>query len=186
MHIDFSRHTGLYLGLYEMELNRALRRLVRPGRPCLDVGGAYGYDALVLAKLCRADVVSFEADPELCEIIRVNAAANAELGTLISVECGFVGDGPGEIALDDYVDLAPGFVKIDIEGAEAAALRAGRELFTRVRPTAIVETHSALLEDECAWLLDKMGYRTTIVNPRRWLVELRPAEHNRWLLAEPR
>jgi hypothetical protein len=60
--VDFQSDTRIYLGLYEIELNRHLRRLCTPGTPSFDVGGGMGYDALVLARLTRAPVASFEAD----------------------------------------------------------------------------------------------------------------------------
>lgn len=44
MHIDFEHLTRLYLGLYEIELNRHLRRMLRPGMTAFDVGGQHGYD----------------------------------------------------------------------------------------------------------------------------------------------
>lgn len=51
MMIDFQDgKTGMYLGLYEVELNRHLRALCRPGFRSFDIGGADGYDALIIAK----------------------------------------------------------------------------------------------------------------------------------------
>jgi len=47
---DITQHKRLLVGLYELELNRWLRRLCRPGYTAYDVGGQLGYDALVLAK----------------------------------------------------------------------------------------------------------------------------------------
>ena len=45
-----SRSISSYSSVYELELNRWLRRLCRPGYTAYDVGGQLGYDALVLAK----------------------------------------------------------------------------------------------------------------------------------------
>src|SRR5687768_12485497 len=61
--IDFEHHKRLYLGLYEIELNSYLKQLCKKGFNCFDVGGAWGYDALVLARLSRGRVISFEASP---------------------------------------------------------------------------------------------------------------------------
>jgi len=68
-------------------------------------------------------------------------------------------------ALDDFLDHqpAPDVIKIDIEGAEAEALKGAEKLFTRVRPQLICEVHdSANLKFIERWS-EKMGY--TI----RWL-----------------
>ena len=46
MHIDFAHQTRTYLGLYEIELNRYLRRILKPGFTAFDVGAQHGYDAL--------------------------------------------------------------------------------------------------------------------------------------------
>ena len=190
--LDLQHWMLLYLGLYEIELNRHIRALCRPGDRCFDVGGENGYDALVLAKLSGADVMTFECDPLLCAAIGRSVGANPALEDLISVRCAVVDavtdPGQGTIALDDvaYGDGAfvPDLIKIDIEGAEVAALNGSRRILAERRPSLIIEVHSLELERTCGQLLCDAGYRPRIVNPRRWLTDNRPVEHNRWLIAE--
>lgn len=77
---------------------------------------------------------------------------------------------------------APSLVKMDIEGAEAAALRGASVMLSEVKPTLICELHgtNAAVMD----VLESCGYRvTTIERP-----EVAPREANWWgahILATP-
>ena len=190
LEIDFRHQTQLYLGLYEIELNRHLRRLCRPGYASFDVGGAHGYDALVLAKLSGARVVSFERESRLVEEIGRSLAANPSVAPLVSVRQATVGartdQAAGTLSLDDAAEelgLWPQFVKVDIEGAEADAL-AGAERILERRPNLLVETHGPEPERRCMEQLIARGYSPVLVNRRSWLPEHRPLEHNRWIVAQ--
>lgn len=44
--IDVATQTRLYLGVYDLELDNYLRRMLRPGMTAFDVGAQYGYDSL--------------------------------------------------------------------------------------------------------------------------------------------
>jgi hypothetical protein len=195
MHVDFAQQTRTYLGLYELELNRHLRRLCPPGTRCFDVGGQFGYDALVLAKLGGAPVASFEADAGAVAAMQANFALNPQLAPFITPVAAWVGTGAGHtLALDDFARSSDGFVpdlvKIDVDTedsvakAEAEVLEGARELLRERRPSLIVEVHSVQLERRCGALLVGHGYRPTIVSQRRVLPDHRPIAHNRWLVAE--
>ena len=194
MNVDFSLQTRAYLGLYELELNRHLRRLCPPQSCSFDVGAQFGYDALILAKLGRGRVVSFEADPTCFEAMTANFALNPTLGPLITPVIGFVGAGGtgagGALSLDDYASstdgFVPDFVKVDVDGAEASVLAGARGLLADRRPHMLVEVHSEELKHQCGRLLVEHGYRPTIVNQRRVLRDYRPIAHNRWLVAAGR
>lgn len=191
--IDFSRHTRLYLGLYEIELNRYLRAFCMPGVRSFDVGGQIGYDALILARLTRAPVVSFEADRALAEDMVATFAANRDVAELISARHATIAQATGEagvLALDDvaYAEheqgFVPGLIKVDIDGGEVEALHGAGRILREARPHLIIETHSAKLERDCALLLRDAGYRPSIVHQRRVWPDHRPTAHNRWLVAE--
>ncbi len=193
MGIDFQRgHTGLFVGLYEIELNPYLRRLCRPGYACFDVGGQFGYDALVLAKLTGGRVVSVDCDAAFCEVIRRNIAANPGYASRVQVRRAFVSDesepSAGNLCLDDLAKetFVPDMVKIDIEGSEARALRGASRLLGERRPNVLLEVHSADLEQQCLGILRAAGYDPVVVDQRRWLRDHRPTTHNRWLVAEGR
>ena len=69
--------------------------------------------------------------------------------------------------LDDLVassDLPPpGFIKIDIEGAELDALEGASNLVKTVRPTFLIEVHSFELCRGCAAWLSEHGYDVRLV-----------------------
>lgn len=187
MGVDFHRgETRLFLGLYEVELNRHLRNIAHRGYRSFDIGGQYGYDALVLAKLTGAPVCCVEVDPLLAAEIRENAAANPRLPTII-VETAFVGAsvGEGRTTIDALADrhFTPDLLKLDIEGGEVDALRGATRVLRARRPAIQLEVHGRETEWECLEILRSAGYSPpTVVDRRRWLPEHRPIEHNRWLI----
>jgi predicted nicotinamide N-methyase len=186
MPFDLQVQSRIFLGLYEIELNRHLRRMVVPGTACMDVGSQVGYYGLVCAKRANAPVVSIDADPWAIERMTDAIAANPELALCISLEHGTVGNGPDDVRLDDLagrMPKTPGFVKIDIDGGEVDALQSGARLFREARPHVIVETHTLELERDCVRVLHDYGYRPRIVHQRTVLPDLRPVDHNRWLVA---
>lgn len=188
--IDFSHHTRLYLGLYEIELNRYLRAFCTPGVTSFDVGAQIGYDAVVLARLTQAPVLSFESDGFLAEAMVATFAANEDVAGLISARHAKIArasGADGALALDDvgYEEgFVPGLIKLDIDGGEVEALQGADRILREARPHLIVETHSAGLERDCARLLRDAGYRPRIVHQRRLWPDHRPIAHNRWLVAE--
>ncbi len=187
MNVDFTDLTRTYLGLYEIELNRFLRRMLTPGVTAFDIGVQYGYDTLTIAKLTGAPVAAFERDPRWVEHMTANFALNPGIGDLITPVVGAVGDEPGQIGLDDWaygVGFVPDFIKLDIDGGEVGALRCARRILSERRPDLIVETHTPALEQECGRILLEHGYRPTIVHQRGLWPDLRPTEHNRWLVAD--
>jgi len=188
--IDFTRHTRLYLGLYEIELNRYLRTFCKPGVRAFDVGAQIGYDAIILARLTRAPVLSLEADSDLATALVSTFAANDDVAGLISARQATVTretGGADALALDDIAfgeGFAPGMIKMDIDGGEVEALRGATRILRDVRPHLIIETHSIELERDCGLLLGSAGYKPRIVHQRRWWPDRRPTAHNRWLIAE--
>ena len=187
MEIDFQHQTRMYCGLYETELNRHLRRLLRPGVTALDVGASVGYDSLVIARHTLAPVVAFERSAEALEAMVSNIALNQGLADLIRVEQASIGCGPGEVGLDDWCEregFVPDFIKLDIEGAEADALRSAIRILSAHHPHVIVEVHSLRLEAECGDFLLGLGYRPLVLTQRRVVPDRRIVAHNRWLVAE--
>lgn len=187
MGIDFQRgETRLFLGLYEMELNRHLRAIARRGHRSFDIGGHFGYDALLLAKLTGGPVVSVECDADLATEIRGNAAINPELPD-ITVETSMVTaeDGDGCVTIDALARryFTPDLLKLDIEGGEVDALRGASRVLRDRKPAILLEVHGEEQEWECLVLLRAAGYRPpTTIDRRRWLSEHRPLAHNRWLV----
>jgi hypothetical protein len=186
MGIDFQRgETGLYFGLYEVELNKHIRRIAQRGYRSFDVGGHFGYDALILAKLTGSSVVTIESDPTCAEELAENASAN--VGMDIAVEVAIAGskDGNGHVTVDGLTrkHFVPDLLKIDIEGAEADALRGAERTLAQRKPAVLLEVHGVDMEWECLALMRAAGYAPpTVIEPRRWLPDKRMIEHNRWLV----
>lgn len=186
MNFDFAFQTRTFLGLYEIELSKFLRKVLRPGATAFDVGGQYGYDSLVIANRTQARVATFECDGQCVEEMKRNFALNPDLTPIIQPVEATVGDAQGQLGLDDWAyndGFVPDFVKVDIDGGELGALRSAERLLTTRRPAILIETHSLALECGCGELLVRHGYRPVIVNQRGIWPDLRPLAHNRWLIA---
>ena len=187
-YVDFAILTRTYLGLYEIELTRSLRRLLVPGTTAFDVGAEHGYDALLIARRTGARVASFEADPRAVRWMGRNFALNPDLAGLIVAVEGFVSS-TGDGRLDAFAygpdGFLPDFLKIDVEGSEHQALLGAARLLREHHPSLVVEVHSLELERRCGRLLVESGYHVRVISQRRLLPDRRPAAHNRWLVAEP-
>jgi hypothetical protein len=182
--LNYHYDLRLFLGLYERETLSWFHRLVRQGYRAFDVGGAGGYDALLLSKLSDGGaVVSFECDPQLVEELHETFRRNPYP---IEAVAAFVSDrdGDGHLSLDAAAErfFVPDFLKIDIEGAEDQALAGASRLIAARRPSMIVEVHGKEKEDRCLSILRGHGYSPIIVDRRKLLGEKRPMDHNRWLI----
>ena len=184
MPIDPQHELRMWLGLYEIEIARHLRRLVGPDMTCYDVGAQFGYDGLVLARLSRGPVISFEANGGLIPRIDASFALNRSLAEKLIVKQAFVGTGKsGSLALDEFAMLQPpDFIKIDVDGGELDVLLGAERILSTHRPALVIETHSMKLEEQCGRVLVAHGYSPTVVHQRRILPDRRPIPHNRWLV----
>ncbi len=151
--------------LEEGRIRSILKKLVRPGVNCLDIGCHYGS---TLSRLCRlapdARHVAFEAVPEKAHFLRrkftevdVREVALGDLSGTVDFflnrrASGFSGlakHGSGTFdvirvqraTLDDSVpqDRRFGFVKIDVEGAELMVFRGATRFLARDRPAILFE-----------------------------------------------
>ena len=178
----------MWVGLLESEIAKYIRRFCRPGTVSVDVGANAGYYSLTFAQRCLAPVIAYEPDPAARERLARNLDLNPGIASWIDVRGVAVTDkdGPGSVTLDaDLVETARvGLLKIDVDGAEEAILAGARRLLVDSHPDVILETHSAELEDVCARLLIDAGYAPRVITQRRILPQNRPAEHNRWLVAD--
>jgi FkbM family methyltransferase len=78
MKLRWQAHTAYVIGSYEPEFINALRRHVRPGDTCVDVGGNMGYYCMVMARLTgsKGRVITFEPIAENQAVLRENIALN--------------------------------------------------------------------------------------------------------------
>lgn len=139
------------------------------------------------------EIFSFEQDAELVHCLRKSVEEN-KIGDKVSIFQYFVGDrSGGEMCrIDDLIAegrlLPPGFIKMDIEGAEVLALQGAEHCFQQYHPACIIEVHGPDLERACIDFLKGKGYENVhVVEDRTWaerlFPEVRPAGHNRWLVA---
>lgn len=182
----------LYLGTAETEIAPYVRRLVRPGTVCVDIGGNNAYYALIFARRSGTEVVTLDFDPDAIALGARNLALNPQLGAFVRQHRCYIAHESvpehGADTLDHLLETGvirpPGLLKIDVEGAEMSVLQGALQLLGKHRPHVVVETHAPALETSVADMLAGLSYRVRIVGQRRWLREGRPAAHNRWLIAE--
>jgi precorrin-6B methylase 2 len=179
-------------GLYESELSALYRRLIDPDSIVYDVGANDGLTALMFAKLAaRGHVYAFEPEAHSLSALERNLAANPMLAPRVTVVPAAAGHSSANTSIDAFAEREPPpmFVKIDVDGAELDVLEGMRSTLRTHFPALVVETHSRELEERCVALLDEAEYRVTVRRNAWWRVlypEMRPIEHNRWLVAERR
>ncbi len=184
MMLDLNHELRLFLGVYERELWPSYRTLLRAGMKSFDIGGRDGYSALLLAKATGNEVVSFEC--EQSGIVEMTNVFDRNKLPIRAVQA-FVGR-PNDPATTMTVDSAaklfftPDFMKIDVEGTEAAVLDGAQNVLSSHRPAMIIEVHGEAAERDCIAILRRHSYTFNIVNRARFLPEHRPLAHNRWLV----
>lgn len=173
-----------------------VRRIAEPGGRMLDIGASFASYALSYAKAAGPEsrVWAIEPTPEVCEYIRQSARLN-DFGNLTVLETAVGAEAArgwlssaatseihrlnlegGSVEVDvaalDSLDAAHGFgavdfVKIDVEGHEAAVIAGGREFFTRESPLVMIEVRAEAAFDFTAVdALEKLDYRTFRLIPQ--------------------
>lgn len=165
---DIALTPGLILATYETrEINCFIQRL-GPLTTFVDVGANCGLWTCVVGKSsCVEQIVAFEPNPKLCELLKRNVTGN-QLSSVEIVPCA-VGDDVREVYLrveeslaTGYVSLQPGLtslpvlqttldsyfgelavsnlaIKIDCEGKEPSVLKGARNLISSHRPLLMIE-----------------------------------------------
>jgi Methyltransferase FkbM domain len=188
MKINYHYDMRLYLGLYEIETQRWFRRMIKKGYRSFDVGGAGGYDALLLSKLAGGtEVISFECEEiaviDMVETFKRNRYPITAVKAFVS-NC----DYDDEITLDSASRkyFVPDFIKLDIEGAEDRALSGASDIIASRKPNMIVEVHGKETEERCQAILTGYGYIPIVIDRMKIFGEKRPMSHNRWLICRGR
>lgn len=201
--LNLCRLDGLQLefGLYETELHSVFSRTAPDAGVIFDVGASAGYTTLLLGSVsAHAQIVSFEPDVAALALLERNLKLNPSISSRVRVvplvvgrSAPAAGDSPGgQAGLDDLVGRgeipAPNLIKVDVDGGEMEVLSGAARTLQVHRPLVVLETHSRELEDACVAFLQSFHYSVRIVKNARWRLlwpELRPIDHNRWLVATP-
>ncbi|MEZ6234082.1 MAG: FkbM family methyltransferase [Phycisphaerales bacterium] len=197
---------GNWLGTFEGDKPRRMAERLKPGMTVFDVGANVGYFTLLSARSVGPEgkVFAFEPLPRNLEFLRRHVKLNAldnvtVLDTAVAEHAGTAHFSSGEnhsmahladagefevrlIGLDEEIDAGrlpdPNILKMDIEGAEAAALRGAKRMLERARPLVFLATHGPDIHAECLDLLRSVGYRVSSLDDK-------PVESTREIFAEP-
>lgn len=180
---DLHQDTQAWRGVYEEPLQKWLTRYIKAGDTCLDIGGADGYFALLMAKLSGVEghVHAFEPS-EKTEHIRQNFALNAGM-PLAHLHCyqDFVGAKDNAqtqtVSIDALLDVgkieAVHVIKIDVDGGEVDALQGMSRTLEKFHPHLFIETHSYQLQEEVSEITRNLGYSMHLEMPAAY--EHRPS-----------
>ena len=180
---------GSWLGTYERLAQRVFVEEVRPGAVVYDVGANAGFFTLLASRLAgpSGSVYAFEPMDRnlryLREHLQLNAVPNVHImpiaisdtnGTVRFAAAddpamgGLSATGGIEVQSRTIDDLAatlplPTFIKMDIEGAEHAALSGAMETLRRARPVILLSEHGWEQHERCTALLRSLGYAITLL-----------------------
>lgn len=191
--LRWARHhryiNSFWVGNFEIEVQRALARELKPKDHFLDIGANAGLFSLIGWKVVgpSGKVSSVDPDPvnheALSELIELNECHNWQLYQVaVSDTAGqapFSRSKPGSpmgklgtvagaetfdvklTTLDELVAEIgpPDVIKMDIEGAEVPALRGATQLLTRHSPKWLIELHGEDCERGVQEILSKHGYK---------------------------
>lgn len=179
---------GCWLGRYERQEIEWFLGHVSPHDVVWDIGAHTGFFAMACARRSR-HVVACEAMPDngrlLREHLRLNHIENVTIvdaavssthngsalfGGSSSSYQNKLGSGAHSVATVTIDGLiaegrpVPQIIKMDIEGAEQAALQGAVTTLSRVRPKILVAVHSEDLKEACRVILQTEGYRVEMLN----------------------
>jgi FkbM family methyltransferase len=163
-----------WLGVYDPAELRLMKRHLRPGNICFDIGASAGYHTLCASSMVgpAGRVFAIEPSPRNVANIKKHVAMNhlsnvtvveaavSNFDGISSFDCSsspvsgrLCEGGPLAvriISLDHEIDSGnlpePDYIKIDAEGAEVLILEGACKLLQRSHPTLSVETHQWLPE----------------------------------------
>ena len=106
-----------FLGEYEHAVSSVIKRVVRNGDMCLDVGANMGWYTTLLNKLSgpKGEVHAFEPVPRIYEALKKNVALLDDSSNVHINNCA-LGDAPGKVELHLFAGLPNGHTSISTMG----------------------------------------------------------------------
>jgi FkbM family methyltransferase len=176
---------GCWLGTYEGLAQRVFVEHIRPGAVVYDVGANTGFFTLLASRLAGREGRVFAFEPVernlgfLRDHLRLNHVDNVEVvpaaisdrdgvlrfrAALNPAMGGLSDEGEIEVQATTLDRLArslppPTFIKMDIEGAEHAALSGAVHALRSSRPTILLSEHGWEQHKRCNELLTGLDYR---------------------------
>ena len=186
-----SSTNGCWLGTYERQAQSLFRRHIHSGAVVLDVGANVGFFTLLASRLAGTTgrVHAFEPLPRnlyyLERHVRLNELSNVTVEALAIAAAsgeahfrtaphasmgGLRDDGNLHVvtaSLDDLLAAgripAPDFIKMDIEGAEGAALQGATRLLAGSPLTIVLSTHGYDQHEICWAILKNAGFELELL-----------------------
>ncbi len=172
---------------YEPALTQAFVENLHEGMIVYDIGAHWGYFSLLASRHVgdAGKIIAFEPHPHNVRVMEKNLKLNGIhnvhlLKVAVADTSGVATFDLGEdtglgrlsqkgsyqvrvVRLDDLFEQgeipSPQLVKIDIEGAEGAALRGMRHILEEAKPIVLLETHGDEAYTESDTLLRQLGYQ---------------------------
>jgi FkbM family methyltransferase len=180
---------GCWLGTYERFAQRIFVEHVRPGSVVYDVGANAGFFTLLASKLSGPSGAVYAFEPMernlryIREHLRLNRTGNVQVVPMAVSDRigpvrfaaahnpamgGLAASGEIEVqstTLDEWASTMapPSFIKMDIEGAEHAALSGAVELLRSARPVILLSEHGWEQHERCGRLLESLGYELKLL-----------------------
>ena len=116
LNVDFDDHLSqlmFFLGEYERTITEAIRKIVRSGDICLDIGANVGWYTTLLQSLAGpgGEVHSFEPVPSTFETLGSNVAANPNAAS-VRLNNIALGDENREVVIHTFGNLSAGHASI--------------------------------------------------------------------------
>ncbi len=191
--VGSSQH-GCWLGSYEYDKQQLLEQTIPAGGIVFDLGAHVGFHTLLASVLVGSEgqVFAFEPMPKnlsyLKQHLQMNhvqnvTVINAAISDTDGVACfdlaasSFHGHlaaqgslqvrtasldslfSQGKISLPDYI-------KMDVEGAEVAALHGMKTILETAHPTIVLATHGDEIQKQCREFLTTLGYEFQVIGDK--------------------
>jgi len=185
--LDLRSQTQMLWGLWERETYAFVRAAGANARWLVDIGAGSGEMSLYfLRRSGRIAVIACEPSAGEVEAFRHHLVLNGFSPDACRIVNHCVGTGEDAVRLADLVRPleGPGFIKIDVDGAEMDVLDSAADVLDTRDVAMLIETHSAELETDCIDWLRQRGFAATVLDNAWWrriLPDGRVIAHNRWL-----